>query len=314
MAAPRQKLAIDGLMCAALTFLTWGMVGIWVRLLPIPSMFIVGVRMSIAFFCLLPFVLLSPDRRARLPRTLRMPTAWILAGAMICYYALAVAAFQYGTVAEVALFIGISPAFILVTRIVRRQPITRSETVGAIIAMIGVAVVLGPKLSFNSADTRLRIFGDFLALAAASMSALYAGTFRAIHESAKESPDTIGVAVLACGLGGAVLTTGMTLLHEGLWQKAREPRTAGLLLVLGVVSTAVPSVAYAIASRKLPAILSTTSQLLIPVVSTIAAALILHELPPVWVYIGGTLIAYGIIHMFRQDAPPFVEGEQTLAD
>jgi drug/metabolite transporter, DME family len=314
MAAPRQKLAIDGLVCAAITFLTWGMVGIWVRLLPIPSMFIVGVRMAIAFFCLLPFVLLSSDRRARLPRTLRMPAAWILAGAIISYYALAVAAFQYGTVAEVALFIGISPAFILVTRVVRRQPITRSETIGAIIAMVGVAVVLGPKLSLNSADTRLRILGDFLALASASMSALYAGTFRAIHESEKESPDPICVAVLACGVGGAVLTTGMSLLHAGLWQKAREPRTAGLLLVLGVVSTAVPSVTYAIASRKLPAILSTTSQLLIPVVSTIAAALILHELPPVWVYIGGALIVYGIIHMFRQDAPPYVEGEEPLAD
>jgi DME family drug/metabolite transporter len=314
MAAPRQKLAIDGLVCAAVTFFTWGMVGIWVRLLPIPSMFIVGVRMSIAFFCLLPFVLLSPDRRARLPRTLRMPASWLLAGAITAYYALAVAAFQYGTVAEVALFIGISPAFILVTRIARRQPITRRETIGAIIAMIGVAVVLGPKLSFNSPDTKLRILGDVLALASASMSALYAGTFRALHESEKEAPDTICVALLACGVGGAVLTAGMSMLHEGLWQKAREPRTAGLLLVLGVVSTAVPSVAYAVASRKLPAILSTTSQLMIPVVSTTAAALILHELPPVWVYIGGVLIVYGIIHMFRQDAPPFIEGEQPLVD
>src|SRR3954467_15475889 len=103
MAAPRQKLAIDGLVCAAITFLTWGMVGIWVRLLHLPSMFIVGVRMSIAFVCLLPFVLLNSVRRAHMPRTLRMPSAWILAGAMISYYALAVAAFQYGTVAEVAL-------------------------------------------------------------------------------------------------------------------------------------------------------------------------------------------------------------------
>jgi drug/metabolite transporter, DME family len=290
------------------------MVGIWVRLLHIPSMFIVGVRMSIAFFCLLPFVLLNSERRAHLPRALRMPSAWILAGAMIAYYALAVAAFQYGTVAEVALFIGISPAFILVTRVVRRQPISRRETIGAIIAIVGVIVVLGPKLSFNSPDTKLRILGDVLALASASMSALYAGTFRALHESGEEAPDSICVAVLASCIGGALLTLSMTVLHPGIWGRVQETRTAAILLVLGVASTAVPSVTYAIASRKLPAILSTTSQLMIPVVSTIAAAFILHELPPVWVYIGGALIVYGIIHMFRQDAPPYVEGEEPLAD
>jgi drug/metabolite transporter, DME family len=312
--APSKNIAIDGLICAAVTFLTWGMVGIWVRLLHIPSLFIVGVRMSIAFFCLLPFVLLSPERRAHLPRTLRMPSAWILAGAMIAYYALAVAAFQYGTVAEVALFVGISPAFILVTRIARRQPISRRETIGAMIAIVGVIIVLGPKLSFNSPDTKLRILGDVLALASASMSALYAGTFRAIHESGNEAPDTICVAVLASAIGGSVLTVTMSLLHPGIWEMASGARSAAILLVLGVVSTAVPSVTYAIASRKLPAILSTTSQLMIPVVSTIAAAFILHELPPLWVYLGGVLILYGIIHMFRQDAPPYVEGEAPLAD
>jgi drug/metabolite transporter (DMT)-like permease len=122
------------------------------------------------------------------------------------------------------------------------------------------------------------------------------------------------VALLACGTGGVVLTTVMSLFHPGVWQKALEPRTAGILLVLAFASTAVPSVTYAVASRKLPAILSTTSQLMIPVVSTTAAAFILHELPPVWVYIGGALIVYGIIHMFRQDAPPYVEGEEPLAD
>ena len=314
MRDPHHKIPVDGLVCAAVTFLTWGMVGIWVRLLHIPSMFIVGVRLSIAFFCLLPFVLLKRARRAHLPRALRMPSAWLLAGAMISYYAFAVAAFQYGTVAEVALFIGVSPAFILVTRIVRRQPISRRETMGALIAIAGVVVVLGPKLSFNSPDTKLRILGDLLALASASMSALYAGTFRALHESGEEAPDSICVAVMACAVGGALLTTSMSLLHTGIWGKVQETRTASILLVLGVVSTAVPSVAYAIASRTLPAILSTTSQLMIPVISTIAAAFILHELPPVWVYVGGALIVYGIIHMFRQDAPPYVEGEEPLAD
>lgn len=314
MSAPQQRIAIDGAVCAAITFLTWGMVGIWVRLLHMPSMFIVGLRLSIAFFGLLPFVLLNGERRAHLPRTLRMPSAWVLAGAMISYYALAVAAFQYGTVAEVALFIGISPAFILVTRVVRRLPISRREITGAIIAIVGVAVVLGPKLSFNSPDTRLRILGDVLALSSASMSALYAGTFRAVHESGKEAPDVICVAVMASAIGGTVLTLSMSYLHQGIWAKALEPRAIAILLVLGVVSTAVPSVTYAVASRKLPAILSTTSQLMIPVVSTIAAAFILHELPPVWVYVGGALIVYGIIHMFRQDAPPYTVGEEPLAD
>ena len=40
----------------------------------------------------------------------------------------------------------------------------------------------------------------------------------------------------------------------------------------------------------------------------------LHELPPVSVYIGGVMILYGIIHMFRQDSAPFKEGEEPLSD
>ena len=314
MSEPQQKLPLDGLACAIITFLAWGMVGIWVRLLHLPALFIVGLRLSIAFVGLLPFVLLNGERRQHLPRALRMPAAWVLAGAMVLYYALAVTAFQYGTVAEVALFVGISPAFILVTRIARRQPISRREALGAFIAIAGVVVVLGPKLSFSSPDTRLRILGDVLALASASMSALYAGTYRAIHESGKEAPDAICVAVMASAAGGAVLTASMSLLHRGLFEMALRPHNTAILLVLGLTSTAIPSVTYAVASRKLPAILSTTSQLMIPVISTIAAAIILHEHPPIWVYLGGALILYGIIHMFRQDAPPFEEGEQPLVD
>lgn len=309
-AAPRVE--TDGLVYAAITACTWGMVGIWVRLLPFPAVFVTGARLVIAFVGLLPLLALSPARRQALPAALRNRWSWFLAAALVAYYILAVTAFQFGTVAEIGLFVGTSPAFVLITRLARRQPISKREWVGAAIAAAGILVVLGPKLTTTDASTMRRVIGDLLALASAAMSAIYAGTFRALHEEHKSAPDPMAVAMIAMVAGGAGLTALSFLTQPVAMERVLQPSPIAFLLLLGLLSTAVPSITYALASRKLPAIISTTSQLMIPVVATIAAAIVLKEKPSAWIFVGGALIVYGIVHMFRPATRPLAEGEATV--
>ncbi len=300
-----QRAERAGIAFAAITVLTWGMAGVWIRMLPFPPLFINGGRLLIGLAGLLPLVLLQRSRRDALRPALRNRWSWLLALALVAYYTLSVFAFQFGTVAEVALFIGSSPAFVLVTRVVRRLPISTREKVGAAVAFAGILIVLGPKIIGTSHDTTRRLIGDLLALAAACTSAIYASTFRFVHEDARhDAPDAMSVALMAMLFGGAALTGIGLALHSATIGVKFSNFVVLIFLTLGLLSTAVPSVTYAAASRRLPAIITTTSQLMIPVVSTIGAAVLLKEFPPITVYIGAALIMYGILHMFGGERGP----------
>ncbi len=76
-----------------------------------------------------------------------------------------------------------------------------------------------------------------------------------------------------------------------------DRRGWALLLVLGVVSTAAPTLAFAEAARRLPPVLTSAAQLLVPVVAAAAAALALGERPSPWLAPGGALVAAGLLRM-----------------
>lgn len=296
------------------------MTGVWVRLLHIPALLTVGLRLLIAFAGSIPVLMLSRERRSVFASTLRQGDAWTQATLLVLYYVCAVAAFQYTTVAEGSLFIGTSPAFVLLTKLARRAPIERRERTGAAIAFAGVLFVLLPKILFPEAhsvtahsELLRRLGGDLFALSAAATSAAYAARFRDLHERGKQI-DAITIGTVASIIGGLGLTVVMYFARPAAFAALQDSQTVSVLLALGLLSTAIPQVTYAIASHILPAIVSTTSQLMIPVVATVGAAFILHELPNWNVYAGGALIAYGIVHMFRKNAPPVEEGEAPLSD
>jgi drug/metabolite transporter (DMT)-like permease len=308
-------LSISGLVYASITFTCWGMAGVWIRLLHYPALFTGGLRMSVALLGVLPAILLDGARRRSVLASLRNRESWFLAAALTAYYLLAVIAFQYGSVAEVSLFIGTSPAFVLLTKTLRRIAIERNEKIGATLAAAGVLIVLGPKILSGAQGMSLaHLAGDVIGLCAASVSAFYAGRFRALHEGGKASPDTMAVALLCFSFGGFSLLGISQLLHPVALGSLLEPHNLWVTLVLGLLSTSLPSITYALAARKLPAIISTTSQLMIPVVGSIGAAILLRELPSFWILPGGVLIVYGILYMFRQQTSPVGDGEEPLAD
>ncbi|MDF1505281.1 EamA family transporter, partial [Roseisolibacter sp. H3M3-2] len=119
-----------------------------------------------------------------------------------------------------------------------------------------------------------------------------------------DAPPPLGTAVLTFALGSALLAAGLAAAGTPPLPLARlDARGLATLTALGVVSTFVPTLAFAVASRRLPPVTSSATLLLVPVVSALAAALALGELPSPWLLPGGALVALGLLLLARAPAP-----------
>ncbi|HWR35257.1 MAG TPA: DMT family transporter [Clostridia bacterium] len=294
------------------TALTWGLAGVWVRLLGgLSGVFITGLRLAIALVALAPVLWL---RRRKLNRAdLRRKSTYVLAALLVSYYLIAVIAFLFTSIAEVALLIAVSPLLVLGVNLLRGIRVTGREKFGALCALIGVALVLGPKLAPGSFDQR-RLIGDLLALASAGCSAAFASAYARVHKPGETSSDPFMVTVVALALGSATLLSASALLAPQDFVHLRSPGYLIPALGLGIITTAFPSIAYATAAKRLPAVLTTTIQLLIPIVSTVAAAIVLREMPSGWLLPGGVLVLFGIFTLVRSTRSPEVATEEELTN
>jgi DME family drug/metabolite transporter len=283
---------------AAIAVTGWGMTGVLVRLVPsLPATFITSARQIVALVCMLPA--LSRRPREIVP-ALRHGITWRLAIALNAFFLFAVLGFQRATVSEVTLFIATAPVWILIANSITGARIRRREWIGAAVALTGVAVMTVPRISFAGAASQRHVFGEFLALIAAMGSAGYAAQFRTAHlrEDVNLSPTV--VTAFSFALGGFVLLVATALIQGLPLADAFHPHNALILIAIGVCSTAVPSFTFAKASQTLPAIVTTTTQLMIPVLATLFAAIVLREWPPLLVIPGGALVITGTWYMLRR--------------
>lgn len=295
-----------GLACALATALAWGLVGTLVRAIPaLTPLELVAGRLAFALAAALPALVVRRARTA-VARAARSPAAWTLAALMVAYYLLAVVAFRLAPVADVALLIATAPLCALGFRRLAGGRAARRELQGAAVALAGVAVTLVPSVeaAARHAGGAGRVAGDLLALMSAATSAAYARTFSGARDRAAHggtaAPAPLGVAVLTFALGTAALVLRAALAGEPPVRAARlDARAWVLLAVFGVVSTFVPTLAFAAAARRLPAVLSSAALLLVPVVSAVAAAAVLGERPSAWLLPGGALVAGGLLRLLR---------------
>ena len=280
----------SALMMALITSFTWGLTGLFVRLLPgVSPLAITAIRMAIALLCILPVVACGNAGVTRgtrdLTSALRRPAAYVLASFMVGYYVLATSAFQRAPVAEVGLLISTQPLFVLAIRSFVCLPGFRSancerpswrETGGALMAIGGMAIILGPGMSASGSLTERHLFGSAMALGAAALSAAYTYFYRHLAEQGK-APDTNAVTLLTFAAGSAILFVAMALVATPSSLPAPSWESVALLLGLGIVSTAIPTVGFSLVSRRLPAIMTATISLLVPVFGGLSAYLVLGE-------------------------------------
>ena len=100
-------------------------------------------------------------------------------------------------------------------------------------------------------------------------------------------------------LGAAALAALSAVLGAGAYAGLDGGQSWGALVGLAVVTTAVPTLAYSTASRRLPAVVTTTVRLLTPAFAAVAAWAVLGEVPSVWLGLGGALVVAGLAWSLR---------------
>ncbi|WP_197495737.1 DMT family transporter [Acidihalobacter yilgarnensis] len=273
-----------GVMGAVVTSMSWAATGVWVNLAPALSpLALVAWRLLLAAAL---FWLLFP----RVRRGFGLQ-AWGLGAMLVAYYLAAVFAFQHAPVGEVALCIGCAPLFVLLYQaLIGRWPTWR-EIVAVALTLAGLVVMVWPGL-LGTGVARMWS-GLLVALVAAALTAAYATLHRrlALRQRAPSGAE-IGRTAFA-PLGAALLAVA--------WLHGPSVRVLPLEILpviavigLGIVSTALPTVAVAVASSRLPAFLNTLIRLTTPLFATGFGWAFLAQQPTAWTVAGGALILSGL--------------------
>ena len=283
------------LLAASVTALLWGLTGILVRLLPgVPPLAVTTGRLSGSLVVALPIFAISDARRSSLRLAAKKPVVYALASLLAGYYLLATAAFQLAPVSEVALLLSTPPLFVLALRRIRGDVPKVLEVLGAGLAVAGIVLILAPSLALAERAVNARLIGDTLAVCAALLTASYAYLYRQMAEN-DAAPEPSSVTFMTFLLGSTILIALMSLIPAPIPADALRGSRLLLLIALSVLCTAVPSFAFAFASKRLPPVVTATISLLIPLFAGAFAYLILGEKVPLTAIPGSAFVLAGIV-------------------
>ena len=288
------------ILAAGLTALMWGVTGILVRLLPpMSALAVTAGRLGGALIVALPIFATSNTKRSSLKGTLKNPYAYVLAALLTGYYLLATAGFQLAAVAEVALLLSTPPLFVLALRRALGDAPTALELFGAGLAVAGIALTLGPRLTLAERFGNRRILGDVLAICAAVLTALYVYLYRHLAKN-RRAPEPTSVTLMTFVLGSVALTAIRWVVSTRIPSEAFSRTNLLIFLCLAILCTAIPSFAFAFASQRLPSVVTATISLLIPLFAAAFAFTILGENVSSSAIPGSVLVVAGILMILRQ--------------
>jgi drug/metabolite transporter, DME family len=290
--APNLSQGVDRLALAAglVAPLTWGLTGIFVRLLHgVPTLGIVAGRLLIAALVLVPWAF---ARRRDLLAACRTPLSFIMGA----YYVFATEAFARVAVIEVVLVIGSAPVIAMGLERCRGTRPARQQIAGAIIALLGLVLFLHPRSTIGTQ----RMIGYLFAFGAAAASAAYAVGLRA-RANANRPLDALALTVVACAIGAAV-SFGLLACEMPIELGVNSSPELVYMVLLGVLSTAVPTLAFGVASLRLPPVLTTSLGLTTPLFAAFYAGWALDEWPAPSAIPGALLTLAGILLVLRSKA------------
>ncbi|MBU7586866.1 MAG: EamA family transporter [Nostoc sp. TH1S01] len=288
-----------GVAAALLTASGWGLAGIFIRLLPnISAYSIVAVRFTIALVVMIPLFWLIQKNHTISIRSLRYAEYWHMSIILIGCYILGTIAFQIAPVGEVTLLASTAPLFIIVYRLLSHEMIQKNEFLGVLSAVLGISFIMFPKFSITETDVLQRLLGDGLALLVALLLAYYAFRFRLLSNRG-QAPDEKIVTFLTLTIGSIVLWAVTAVIPNAIKIQVLDKLVLVAFAGLGIFSTAIPTLCYAIASRRLPPILTTTMLLMEPIFAVIFAYLTLKEVPSPLFVPGGLMVLSGLVFISK---------------
>jgi drug/metabolite transporter, DME family len=115
------------------------------------------------------------------------------------------------------------------------------------------------------------------------------------------APERTSVTFMTFALGSVVLTGALCLVPKTFSSEAFSGSNLHIFFGLGVFCTAIPSFAFAYASKRLPPVVTATISLLIPLFAGAFAFVILGEKIPSTAIPGSVLVVVGIVIILRQN-------------
>ena len=255
----------------------WGLTGVLVKLLaPVSPFALTYHRLLIALIVSAPMILFLYRKKRDKFIGLKNPFGWILASLLAGYYLSATIAFQLAPVAEVALLLTISPLFVLLIKLIINQKIHKNEYIGATLAFVGVIYILLPNLSFEFLSTKDHFLGNIFSILSAFLTASYATLYRSLHLKGSE-PDTLIVSLITLIIGVLALSflqePDVSIINIGNidWKNVE------IYVLLGIFCTAIPTIGFAISSKKLPSVITASTSFLILIFTNVFSYIILKE-------------------------------------
>ena len=173
------------------------------------------------------------------------------------------------------------------------------EVLGASLAVAGIALILAPRLILTERFVNARLTGDVLAICAAVLTALYAYLYRYVAKT-DVAPEPTSVTIMTFALGSAVLIGILCLVPTTVSLEAFTGRNLLIFSGLAVLCTAIPSFAFAFASKRLPPVVTAIISVLIPLFAGTFAYVILGEKVQSTAIPGSLFVVVGIVMILRQ--------------
>ena len=266
------------------SMLIFGTIGLFRRAIALPSALIAFFRGAIGCAALLLFVALRRRALPALPR--RLACLLALSGALIgVNWIFLFEAYDRTSVSVATLCYYMAPTFVIVlSALLLREKMTAKKALCALLALVGMALVSGVAETGLPPASELR--GILFGLAAAL---LYAAVV--LLNKSLPAVDPYAKTTLQLGLAALVLVPYLLAVNAFsamLW----DARTLGLLLVVGVLHTAL---CYALYFASMDGLKTQTVALfsyIDPVAALLLSALLLHEtLTPLGIF--GALLILG---------------------
>ena len=289
-AAPRRRLSHWLVLLLGVAATSTG--SILVRLAEAPPLAVAAWRLSLATVILAPLAIGAFRRESG---RLTPRERWLLVGSgfsLSLHFAFWITSLSYTSVSSSVILVATNPIWVaLMLRFVVGERIPRASVVAIGVALAGTVAISYGDLALSPRA----LLGDLLALLGAIAGSAYFLLGRAVRRRLSTLAYVWPCyAIAAVLLVGYALAAGQPLLGYG-WP------TMGALLALAIGPQILGHSSYNWALGYFSPILVTIALLVEPLSGSVLAYFVLHEAPPLGVWLGGPLILAGILLAARQE-------------
>lgn len=261
----------------------FGTIGIFVRLIPIPSSVIAMIRGFMGMLFLVAVMLISKSGISFEKVKKKALGLFVSGGFIGINWILLFESYRYTTVATATLCYYMAPILVILSSpLILKERLTAKKLICVMAALVGMVFVSGILQSEGFSLSEIK--GVLLGLGAA----LFYASVVLINKKLTEVP-TYEKTAIQLG-SAAVVILPYTLITENFAKLEFTPQTVILLLVMGVVHTGVAYALYFDSIGKLPTQTAAIFSYIDPIVAIVLSAILLKEPSTMHSVIGAILI------------------------